>query len=267
MASSLHDVSCGVPLTVAGRHDGSPDQREEDLAAVRVPSERQRDPRRHVREDVGVVREHDCRRPVRHAAERAGDIRRARPQIGEPDEPERLPLARHADRLVLEHHDPNRTERVADAHAVEPPVVIAEHREGAEGRMQRREHARRVFGGNRPPQPGAPESGDEVPEEHDEIGSHARDGRHDASDLLDADVRRPRVDVGEHRDAEPGELRRPARQRELNFVHDQPVGLDHESPERERQQQRRHRSRRSPDPHAAALYQPPVPVDSTAAPT
>ena len=55
----LHDVAARVALAVAGRDERAAHVRERDLAAVRVPGDRERDPLGHVRERVGLVLSHD----------------------------------------------------------------------------------------------------------------------------------------------------------------------------------------------------------------
>ena len=65
-------------------------------------------------------------------AERPGDVRLARPKVRDPAQPDRS----YTYSLVLEHRDSSIRQRLAHAFAVIPPVVIAQHREHAQRRMQ-----------------------------------------------------------------------------------------------------------------------------------
>ncbi len=55
--SVFDDVPHRVTLSELRRHDGSPDERQTNLSAVRVPGQRERNARRNVGEDVRVVRQ------------------------------------------------------------------------------------------------------------------------------------------------------------------------------------------------------------------
>src|SRR6188768_3051705 len=55
MPPVLDDVPARVALAVVGRQQRAPQQRDRDLAAMRVARERQRDARRHPGEQVRVV--------------------------------------------------------------------------------------------------------------------------------------------------------------------------------------------------------------------
>src|SRR5205085_7454660 len=115
---------------------GAAYEREVHLPSVRVAREREAHARRHVREDVGVVREEQHGVIRTDLTERALDVGLASPEVCYAREPEASPALLDSHRSVLKHDYSNAFESARDAHAVEPPVVIAEHGVDAEWRAK-----------------------------------------------------------------------------------------------------------------------------------
>jgi len=216
VAAALDDMPARVALAVARRDDLAAQDRHGDLAAVRVAGDGERDAVGDVREQVGVVAQEQDGRAGGDGAHCPGDVGVARARIGDPGHVE----AAEVRDLVLEHPDAGRAQRGGDALAAVAPVVVAEHGEDAERGVQLAEPPRDGLG--RHGRAAADVGVDEVAEQQDEVGGARVDRGDQALDALLVDVRRAGVQVGDQRDAQSVELRRPARQAQLALA-DAPV--------------------------------------------
>ena len=228
MASAFLDVTDRVALAIPRRDDGPAHQRNVDLPAMGMPGQGDGHARRHQGKDVGIVGEDDDGLCGRNGARGSRGIRGARVEVGQPDEPERVPAVPEARRFVVEDHDAGRAERARHARAVVPPVVVAEHGEDAERRAKWLQPGRRHLGLD--PSPPDHPVHDEVPQQHHEVGPALVDEGDDAVELLGADVRGARVQVRHDGDGERGHLPRPRGKRELDILDDEAAGLDEHGP-------------------------------------
>src|SRR6476646_6269135 len=111
MLVAFNDVSVGIALAIFRRHESRPDQRQADLPAMGMARERQRDPFRHARKNVRLVREQDDRivgcellqrtRQVVDAAE-AATADAVSDLIADARDPESLALTAEQDRMILQ---------------------------------------------------------------------------------------------------------------------------------------------------------------------
>ena len=148
LRSSSTDVTIGEAVAIARRHArGIAEQPH--LAAMGVAGQRERHALGHMGENVGLVRQQDHRRVVRHLGQRAGqivDALEAAPGllapaadqgqlVAEAGQPEGMPILGETHRVVLVDRDAHRLQCPPADHrplarplrlAVVPPVVIAE---------------------------------------------------------------------------------------------------------------------------------------------
>ena len=133
--------------------------------------------------------------------------------------------------LVVEHCDADAFEHRAHARAVEPPVVIAEHREHAERRRELAERACPVLRRDR-------EMADHavrhiVAEQQDQVGLGRVGPRRHVGEFFNRHERRAGVQIGQQGDPERRLRFRPCRKRQIDLANDQAIGLDGEAPNRE----------------------------------
>jgi hypothetical protein len=243
MPAVLDDVPPGVTISETRGNDGSSPEREIDLASVGMAGERQGHAVVDLGEDVGIVREGDRRGALGETVENRVHVPLRLPQVAESDEPEIEAFSLEAKALVLEDPDSGELEGRPDPRAVVPVVVITEHGEDAQGRLDLREDGsdRLRWNGLSPGHPGD----DVVPREEHQVGPGAVDLGDDALELFEAVSRRADVEIAEQGHEEAVLLRGPPGDRELVPVRLERGRFQNERPEPERERHPEdHRERR-----------------------
>src|SRR3954471_524210 len=103
MPAVFDHMADGEALAVFRRDDRPAEERQGELAAVRVSRNQQAEAPAQRRKDIGIVSDREDRAPVPDLAHGLANIVRAFPEIADSDEPELRVAAPDPDRAVLEN--------------------------------------------------------------------------------------------------------------------------------------------------------------------
>src|SRR5438094_10379170 len=123
----------------------------------------------------------------------------ALPEVADARQPETTASARHGHGLVLQDRDPLTLERPLNPAAIEPPIVIAQDREDAEGRGEAGQSGGGFFGRNEAPTDDL--VNDEITGQENEIRPcRLSEGDHSVQ-LVETVEGRADMEIRQHRDA------------------------------------------------------------------
>jgi hypothetical protein len=189
----------------------------------------------HLGKEVGVVGEEEAGRSRGNRAQGARDVVRALPEVADANQPEPTGTLLDVLCLVLEQRNALVLERPGDPVGIEPPVVVAEHREYAGRCTELRQHRRRLLGRDEVAAHHAVY--DVIAREQHQVGPGLLGERDDLAELLEPVEGGAHVDVREHGHPETRTRLGPPGEVECQGLVAQTAGLEPEAPERQREGQ------------------------------
>src|SRR2546423_13112435 len=160
---------------------------------------------------------------IRDSLKCAFDVLRARPDIAQTDQPERLAVLLNPYDIIFQHSNADPIQGTHDALSVIPPIVISEHGVNAQSSAQTLQFVCDHFRLDKVSTDHILDH--EITREQDQVWLLPIDRRNDLLQLLDIYMRRADVQIRDDRDLQSRQRWRPSAQTDQRLVDHQPVRL------------------------------------------